>query len=211
MQSAKPPASYPADSPDPLTLKQRFVLQTKLSFSIAAVLDPAFEAGITMADPPSHYPREWSDGAGAFGRNYGSELGRHVASGYTHFAAAAVLREDPRYFRYNGTGFGKRTLHAILFTLADRSDSGHRTLAVSNFMGAAGGGFVGMAWEPDGFDDVTHAYQRSAVELGGYGSTNILYEFSPELTRLLVKCRLGRFRNLMPTPPIDAPPGSSHP
>ncbi|HTJ29101.1 MAG TPA: hypothetical protein VL346_01285 [Acidobacteriaceae bacterium] len=199
------PPQYPADSPDPLTLKERFVLQTKLSFSVAAIVDPAFEAAITMADPPSHYPRDWADGGEAFGRNYGAELGRHVASGYTHFAAAYALREDPRYFRYNGTGYGKRALHAVLFTLVDRRDSGHKTLAVSNLIGATGGGFAGMLWEPDGFDDVTHAYQRTAVELGGYGSTNLLYEFSPELTKLLAKCRLGRFSKLMPTPPVDAP------
>jgi len=164
-----------------------------------------------MAHPPDAYPRDWSDGAGAFGRIYGSELGRHTASGYTHFAVAAITREDPRYFRYNGSGFGKRTMHAILFTLADRADSGHKTLAVSNFAGAAAGGFVGMAWEPDGFNDATHGYQRAAVELGGYGAHNILTEFSPELTRMLVKVHLGRFRKLMPTPPIEAPPGNSHP
>lgn len=205
------PPQYPADSPAPLTLKQRFLLQTELSFSVAGILDPAFESAVTMADPPNHYPRDWSDGPNAFGRNYGAELGRHVASGYTHFAAAYALGEDPRYFRYNGTGFGKRALHAVLFTLVDRRNSGSKTLAVSNLMGAAGGGFAGMAWEPSGFNDVTHAYQRAAVELGGYGSTNVLYEFSPELTRLLIKCHLGRFRSLMPTPPVDAPRSSYHP
>ena len=199
------PPQYPADSPAPLTLKERFLEQTKINFSVVSIIDPAFEAGLTMADPPKHYPRDWTDGPDAFGRIYGSELAGHVASGYTHFATAAVLREDPRYFRYNGTGFGKRTLHALLFTLADRTDSGHRTLAISNMAGSTGGGFVGMLFEPDGFNDVTHAYQRSAVEFAGYGSSNLLDEFSPEFTKLLVKCHLGRFRNLMPTPPVDAP------
>jgi hypothetical protein len=208
-QSVDSSAAYPADSPAPLTLRQRFILQTKLSFSPVAFLDPAFEAGITMADPPDRYPREWSDGAGAFGRIYGSEFARHTTSGYAHFATAAILREDPRYFRYNGNGIGRRTLHALLFTLADRSDSGHRMLAADNFVGAASGGFIGMALEPYGFNDVTHAYQRSAVEFSGYGAHNLLTEFSPELTRLLVKCRLGRFRNMMPTPPIDTPPGNN--
>ena len=193
------------ESGAPLTLKERLKLQTQLSFSVISFLDPAFEAGITMADPPSAYPREWSRGGAAFGRNYGSEFGSQTTNGYTHFAAAALLREDPRYFRYDGAGLSRRVAHAILFTVADRADSGHRTFAASNFAGSAAGGFVGMAWEPDGFNDVTHAYQRSAVALGGYGVRNVLTEFTPELTRLLVKWHMGRFQSLMPNPPVDKP------
>lgn len=211
VQAPNLPPQYPADSPAPLTLKERFLEQTRVSFSVAAIIDPAFEAGLTMADPPQHYPRDWSDGPDAFGRIYGAELGRHTASGYAHFVTAAVTREDPRYFRYDGTGFGKRLGHALLFTVFNRTDSGHRTFAVSNLMGSAAGGFVGTLWEPDGFNDVTHAYQRAAVEFSGYGESNILSEFSPELTHLLGKVHLGRLRSLMPTPPVDAPRSSSRP
>ena len=195
------------EHPAPLTLRERFVLQTKTSFSPLAFVVPAGEAGVTMADPPTRYPRDWSDGGGAFARNYGSELGRHTTGGYAHFAAAALLREDPRYTPSRRTNYFARTLHAMAFTVVDRSDSGHRTFAASNFAGSAAAGFIGMAWEPDGFNDSTHAWQRSAVELSSFASHNLIEEFSPELNRILVKFHMAHANAaLLPPPASNAAP-----
>jgi hypothetical protein len=165
----------------PLTLHDRFVLEARTTFGPAAFILPAVDAAIIMADPPQGYPREWSDGGGAFGRNYGAEFAENTASGLTHFTIAAIIREDPRYYPATSTNYGARALHALAFTIVNRSDSGHRTLAISNFAGAAAGGFVGMSYEPVGFDDFTHAYQRSAVEFTTFASHNLLAEFAPEI------------------------------
>ena len=73
------------------------------------------------------------------------------------------------------------------FTLVDRSDSGRRTLAASNLAGAAAGGFIGMAYEPQGFNDATHGYQRAAVELTDFVSHNLTAEFSPEIAHIAHK------------------------
>jgi hypothetical protein len=143
-----------------------------------------------MADPPNRYPRAWSDGGGAFGRNYGAEFVRHTTGGLTRFAAAAVLREDPRYHSSTSTNYAARAIHALAFTLVDRSDSGRRTVAFSNLAGSAGAGFIGMAYYPDGFNDVTHAYQRSAVEVTNFTAHNLIAEFSPELALLARKFHL---------------------
>jgi hypothetical protein len=83
-------------------------------------------------------------------------------------------------------------LHALAFTAADRSDSGRRSIAVSNFAGAAAGGFVGMAFQPAGFNDVTHAGQRATVEFSVYAGRNVLAEFSPELRRAGHRLHLSR-------------------
>jgi hypothetical protein len=182
------------------------MIQTQSTFAPLAFILPAAEAGITMADPPTRYPRDWSDGAAAFGRNYGAEFARHATGGYTHFATAALLHEDPRYTPSGKHNYGARAAHAILFTIVDRSNSGRKTFAASNFLGAAGGGFIGMAWEPDGFDDVTHAYQRSAVELSSFASHNLIAEFSPELNKLAIKFHLGKAHStLMPPAATTAP------
>lgn len=173
-----------------LTLRERFALQTRISFCPTALLMPAVETGITMAKPPDGYPHDWSDGPGAFGRNYASELGRHTTSGYTHFAAAALLHEDPRYYPSSQSGVLPRVLHAVAFTAFDHSDSGHRILAASNFIGATAGGFIGMTWEPNGFNDVTHAYQRSSLELLAFVARNLAAEFAPERRRMLFKLHL---------------------
>jgi hypothetical protein len=88
-----------------------------------------------------------------------------------------------------------------MFTVVDRSNSGHRRIAASNFAGATGAGFVGMAWEPDGFNDITHAYQRTAVEFAAFGGHNLLEEFSPEIHRMRVRLHLARRSESSPDQP----------
>jgi hypothetical protein len=180
------------DSPRPqpagtLTLGERLRFEAHTSLGISAFIVPAGDALVDMADPPDRYPREWRDGGGAFGRLYGAEFARHTAGGFTHFAVAAIDREDPRYYFSTSTNFAHRAAHALIFTVIDRSDSGHRTLAVSNLAGSAAAGAVGMAFYPDGFRDITHAYQRGAVETTTFASHNLIAEFSPEIIKVLRK------------------------
>ena len=72
-----------------------------------------------------------------------------------------------------GSNVGGRVFHAISYTFVDRTDSGARTIAFSNFAGAASGGFVGMAYLPDGFNDPTHAGQRALSEFMMIGIANL--------------------------------------
>ncbi len=182
------PASVPGIEPGtPLTLHDRFTLETHTTFNPGAFAVPAAEAGITMAHPPDHFPREWSDGPGAFGRIYGATFARHTTGGLSHFAVAAVFREDPRYYPSASTNPVARFIHVLAFTVIDRSDSGRRTLAISNLSGSLAGGFVGMTFYPDGFNDTTHALQRSSLELANFAGHNLTAEFSPEITRILHK------------------------
>ena len=185
----------PTQTPGPITFHDRLVLQTKTTFGVSAFVIPVGEAAIIMADPPSAYPREWKDGAGALGRNYGAQLARHTASGLTHFAVAAAVHEDPRYYAADSDNYAARAAHALLFTVFDRSapsgyGEGHRMLAVSNLAGATAGGFIGNAFLPAGFTDVTHAYQRGAVEVSTYAAHNLLAEFSPEIVLILHKMHI---------------------
>jgi len=179
-----PPGAADLSPATSLTLGDRFALEAHITFGPAAFVVPAGEAAIDMALPPHRYPAAWSDGAGAFGRNYGADFVRHTTGGLTHFATAAVLREDPRYHPSTSANFGLRVIHALTFTLVDRSNSGRHTIAVSNLAGSAAAGFIGMAYYPDGFNDTTHAYQRAAVEVTTFGAHNIIAEFAPELVHL---------------------------
>src|SRR6516225_7517158 len=62
---------------------------------------PAFRASIRMANPPGHfpsaYPADWSQGAPAFGRNYGDAAAERVSFQTARFLSGALVREDPRY------------------------------------------------------------------------------------------------------------------
>jgi len=180
------------DSPNPqptgtLTLGERFHLEVHTTLGISAFLVPVGDAFVDMANPPDHYPREWRDGGGAFGRLYGSEFSRHATAGFTHFTVAAIDREDPRYYPSLSHNFAKRTVHALVFTVVDRNTSDRRTLALSNLAGSMAGGAVGMAYYPDGYNDFTHAYQHASIELTSFASHNLLAEFAPEIVRALHK------------------------
>jgi len=172
------PQFYPGA---PLTLHDRFVLEVHATFGPSAYLVPAGEAAKDVAFPPSAYPRNWRDGGGAFARNYGAEFARHTTGGMAHFATAALLREDPRYYPARSTNPFARIIHALAFTFVDRSDSGHRTLAVSNLAGSAAAGFIGMAYYPPGYNDTAHSLQRAEWETTTFASHNLIAEFAPEI------------------------------
>jgi hypothetical protein len=148
---------------------------------------PAFRAGIRMANPPgkgaSEYPREWRQGAEAFGRNYGDAFAERVTFQTARFATSVITHEDPRYIPSSSHNFLARSAHALAFTFVDRSDSGHPMPAISNFVGATAAGFVGNGYLPSGFNDATHAGQRATIRFGFVAAGNLFREFAPQMPR----------------------------
>jgi len=95
-------------------------------------------AGIRMANPPSNYPPEWTDGGGAFGRLYGNAIATQTSKRTAAFLTESVLHEDPRYLPApQDASAERRIVHALAFTIVDRTDSGRRTFAFANFASAA--------------------------------------------------------------------------
>jgi len=175
---------YPILSPRltraPLTVQQKFQIYDHKAFGPPAVILSAFGAGLGILNPPSKYPKEWKDGAGAFGRNYGYRLADHTSRLTAQFLTGALLHEDPRYQGSTSSNPFMRTAHALVFTIFDKTDSGRTTFAASNFASAAAGGFVEMGILPDGYNDVTHAEQHMASEFLQIGIGNVLTEFEPQ-------------------------------
>ena len=172
------------------TCNGRFNLSEKLrlfadhSFGPGAFIGPLFTAGPEMANPPACYPKQWRQGAAALGRLYGDALSFETAAQTGRFLTGAAVHEDPRYFRSTSHNPLMRTLHAIVFTALDSSDSGHTTLALSNFAGAAAAGFVGKVYLPRGYNSTSHAVRRMGIAFGTFALTNVGIEFSPELRRI---------------------------
>jgi len=164
----------------PLTIQNKFLIYTHKTFGPPAVILPAFGAGLGMLNPPSKYPKEWKDGAAAFGRNYGYRVADHTSRNTAQFLTGTLLHEDPRYLRSTSSNPFVRTVHALAFTIFDKTDSGRTTFAASNFASAAAGGFVGMGILPDGYNDVTHAEQHMASEFLQIGVGNVVTEFEPQ-------------------------------
>ena len=174
----------------PLTGGDKFRIYIHKSFGPPAVILPAFGAGFQMLNPPNHYPREWKDGAGAFGRTYGYKEADRASRETAQFLTGLLLHEDPRYQRSTSTNPFRRTFHALAFTVIDKTDSGRNTLAVSNFASAAAGGFVGVGILPNGYDDVTHAEQSIASEFLQIAIGNVATEFEPQWGPLAKKIHL---------------------
>ena len=158
---------------------------TETYFNPSAITAPAFRAGLRMANPPgkgaTQYPLDWRQGAEAFGRNYGDAIAERTSFQTARFITGAVTREDPRYLPSSSHNALARSFHAFVFSFVDHSDSGHPMPALSNFVGAAAGGFVGNAYLPRGFDDVTHAGQRATVRFGFLAGGNLFREFAPQM------------------------------
>jgi hypothetical protein len=171
----------------PEDFHDRFREYMILTYGPRAVIFPVIPAGIRMANPPSGYPPEWRQGAAAFGRLYGDALAREAAANTARFGVAAAVREDFRYRPSVSTNGFIRLGHAIGYTIVDQSDDGHLRFAVSNFAGAAAGGFVGNLYLPPGYNDVTHAGQRATVRFTSYAINNVLREFVPDLYHLTQK------------------------
>ena len=194
-------SSHPQDENNavlflPVTTSQRpsfsdkFTIYAHQTFGPPALIFPAFAAGMGMANPRNHYPREWRNGGGAFGRLYGDSIATATSQRTARFLTGVALHEDPRYVRSNSKNPIVRTMHAVAFAFVDKTDSGRNTIAFSNFAGAAAGGFVGRAYLPHGYNDLTHAEQRMAIQFMNIAIQNIAAEFQPQWGPLVRKLRI---------------------
>lgn len=184
-------------SDDRLTAKLNFAEKARYfarhSFGPGSFIAPLFTAGPEMGKPPAHYPAQWRQGAAAFGRLYGDALAFQTSAATGRFLTGAVVHEDPRYSPATTSSPLARTMHAIVFTVFDKSDSGRTTLALSNFAGAASAGFIGNAYLPHGYNDSSHALTRTGIAFGSFAITNLAVEFSPEFRRIGRRLHLRKF------------------
>lgn len=154
------------------------------SFAPGALIGPLVWSAPLLARPPAHYPKEWRQGAEALGRLYGDALAFQTAAQTGKFLAETAFHEDPRYSASSSRNPFSRAMHAMAFTAFDRSDSGRTTVALSNFLASASAGFVGTAYLPHGYNDVSHAVNRMGIEFGSLAVTNLAQEFTPEFRHL---------------------------
>lgn len=158
---------------------------TEAYLNPSVIIAPAFRAGLHMANPPgkgaTQYPPDWRQGAAAFGRNYGDAIAERTSFQTARFVTGVLTHEDPRYIPSSSHNPLTRVAHVLAFSFVDRSDSGRPMPALSNFVGAAAGGFVGNLYLPAGYTDVTHAGQRATFRFGFFAAGNLFREFAPQI------------------------------
>lgn len=178
------------DAPVPLKVKGKLRYFAVESFRPGIYPVAAFYDGLTMANPPKAYPREWRQGLAGFARNYGDFMASWAAVQGGKFVVASIVHEDPRYYPSRSKNFFARSLNAVRYMVVDRGDNGHSRLALANLAGAFAGGFVGNAYLPDPYANASHGLSRSALALTGFVTSNLADEFHPEVRKVARKLHL---------------------
>ncbi len=162
----------------PMTPKERFAFYLRRTYGIESIFESAAGAGIDQAD---NTPKEWKQGAEAYGDRFGSLYAVHVIRGTLEYGASAALREDNRYVRSRETGFCKRSRHAIASTVIARDEAGHKHFAYSRFGSAAGAAFISRLWQPRSTDSAGDAAEQFGFTIGVDVGGNLVREFWPDV------------------------------
>jgi len=157
-----------AAAPTPLQLPYtRPTETTKLHNYFFDAFGPYPAAGAAIAagvSQISNSPPEWGQGAGAFGRRFGSAYGIAATSITTRYALAKVFNEDTLYYRCDCTGVFPRLKHAVISTLTSRRGlDGHRIFSVPALVAPYAGTMTAVyGWYPNRFG------AKDAFRMGNY-------------------------------------------
>ncbi len=132
-------------------------------------------------------PREWGDGAAAYGRRLASTEGATVIHTVLAFGLDSALHEDPRYFPSLRRGFFRRIAHAARGTFMTRTDTGGETVSAWRFGSAYGENFLSNLWYPHRLDTVRLGFIQGSVRMGFDLITNLSSEFWPDLRKKLLR------------------------
>jgi hypothetical protein len=167
--------------PRPLTPKEKFHLFYKSAFDPATFAVTGLEAGISQAQ--DSFP-SYGQGASGYGKRYGAAFADQVSSGFfTNYFFPTLLREDPRYFRLGEGTFKRRLRYALVQEFITHKDSGGRTFAWSNALGAVTTGSISNAYYPSEDRGFGLTMSRAGISLL-YGSLGGLEdEFWPDIYR----------------------------
>jgi len=166
-------------NPTPLTPKQKFRLFYKSAFDPAEFTIVGIQAGISQAQ--DSFP-EYGQGASGYGKRYGAAFADQVSSGFfTNYFYATLLHEDPRYYRLGEGSFKHRLGYALSQEFIGHKDSGGRTFAWSNALGAVTSGGISNAYYPAADRGFGLTMSRAGISLL-YGSLGGLEdEFWPDI------------------------------
>lgn len=140
---------------------------------------PIAGAGIAAAiNQASNAPPEWGQGAGGYGKRFGSDFGIAVVGTTSRYGLATALKEDTLYYRCECQGLLPRVKHAMFSTLtARRGDDGHRVFSLPALIAPYAGSMTAVyGWYPSRFS-AKDAFRIGNYSLLAYMGENISLEF----------------------------------
>ena len=113
------PVSLIGQSSEALNWKRKLRFHAEATYEPLALLGAAAYAGVLQADGA---PKEWGQGAAAYGKRFGSTVAWAGIHSTLAFGLDSTLHQDPRYFRSGGNGF----LAAVRTRAAGNDSDAHR-------------------------------------------------------------------------------------
>ncbi len=174
------PVTMFAQNPDSMDVMDKLRLHAESTYSPSALAGIAFYSAILQQ---ADVPKEWGQGAGAYGKRFGSTLAWSGIHSTIAFGLDSTLHQDPRYFRSEGTGFWRRTGHAFRGTLLTRTDKGGETISTWRIGSAYGAGYLSNMWYPDRLNTARLGFIYGSATLGFDFLNNMGSEFWPDIKR----------------------------
>jgi hypothetical protein len=167
----------------PLSLKDKFWLATQDSFDYSSFISAGIIAGVSQGN--KSYP-EFGQGAKGYGRYYWHAMADQAIGNYlTEAIVPAATHEDPRYYTLGRGGFIKRTGYAVSRLFITRTDSGGRTINLSEIVGNGAGAGISDLYYPSRERTWTKTGQKWVTQIALDGVFNIVKEFWPDISHAI--------------------------
>lgn len=159
----------------PLTARQKYRLGLRTIIDPWVFVRTGITAGIQQAN--GTYP-EYGDGGGGYAKRYFAAYGDAVTGRIIGSAILpSIFHQDPRYF-YRGTGgVPRRVLHALVSSVAARTDGGRIEPNYSNTLGNFTAGYVSRTWHPGSENGISLALENMLTGIGDSAARNLAQEF----------------------------------
>jgi hypothetical protein len=174
-QPSVPPAKEPGHHAyTPLTAPGRLGVWAKDCFGPLSFIRSGASAGLGQWRDT---PKEWKQGAEAYGRRYASGFAQHVTGATLVYGASSIFHEDNRYVRSDETGFRDRSKYALESTFLARHTDGTRHVSISRIIGFTGAALISRLWQPPSTRGMHSAAVSLATEVGASAGFNMVREF----------------------------------
>jgi hypothetical protein len=120
-----------------------------------------------------------------YGRRFASKFAHHTVRRTIQLGAGIWLREDPRYFRSERTGFWPRTSYALTQVFITRKDDGGSRFAFSRLIAVFGAALISRTWQPEDSRTVKNGLTNGAISLGWDVGNKVFEEFWPDIRKRL--------------------------
>jgi hypothetical protein len=180
--------SDPAQSVSPLTAHQKFTLFVRETIDPFTLVSAAMGAGLSQIDNDTP---KYGVGMGPYSQRVGAAFADMATQNFFSDALlAAVLHEDPRYYRMGPAhSIPHRVLYCVSRLVITKKDSGQSTFNFSGVGGMAMGIAVSNTYYPRPSVNGSVNEGRFISSITGFALGNLLPEFWPDVKQKLARWR----------------------